>query len=304
MKLISYEDFLLLENYISPNFNVLLEKNLTSEIDKDIKFGIVMATHDISAGRVNKNRSDFMDTPTVLRDALTSIKKQKYKNWKIYLTADKYENDKEILDVIEELIPADQIEYKNRSTAGERDNKKWTTKQIRYTAGCAALNDSLNMAKNDNCDYIVRLDHDDKWAPNHLELLAKAYTQFPDLGFVFTRSKKKVTAYNTNKTVFMQPQKDGIVMDLNNKGYGDNDTSHSAVSWRPSITGNLRYRNPDKQKTTEPIRNSKTSADAKGVLPADWDMFKRVMDSIRSKNKNYMYIPKVTSFYRNREGKF
>ena len=34
----------------------------------------------------------------------------------------------------------------------------------------------------------------------------------------------------------MQPQQDGVEMKLNNKGYGSNDTSHSAVSWRPSVT--------------------------------------------------------------------
>ena len=33
----------------------------------------------------------------------------------------------------------------------------------------------------------------------------------------------------------MQPQRDDIEMKPNNKGYGSNDTSHSAVSWRPSI---------------------------------------------------------------------
>ena len=158
------------------------------------------------------------------------------------------------------------------------------------------------MAKKDGCDYIVRIDHDDKWAPNHLELLAKAYSQYPDLGFVFTRSKKKVTAHNTSKTVFMQPQKE-YEMKPNNKGYGANDTSHSAVSWRPSITGDLRYRNPDQQKNTAPkLKGAPTGSG--GVLPADWDMFKRVMNNVRDKNKNYMYIPKVTSFYRNREGKF
>ncbi len=64
------------------------------------------------------------------------------------------------------------------------------------------------MADKDGCDYIIRLDHDDKWSPNHLETIAKAYSQFPDLGFVFTRSKKKVTAFNTSKKVFMQPQKE------------------------------------------------------------------------------------------------
>lgn len=304
--MISFEEYNLLESHINyPKFDILLEKNLGSDIDKNIKFGIVMATHDLSSSRANKKRSDYMTTPKVLTDALKSVKGQKYNNWKVYIVADKYEgDDQEIKDVMNDIIPNDKIQYKNRSVPGERNNKKWSTKQIRFTAGCGALNDALDMAKNDGCDYIVRLDHDDKWASNHLEVLAKAYTQFPDLGFVFTRSKKKVTAHNTNKSVFMQPQQDGIEMDLNNKGYGDNDTSHSAVSWRPSITGHLRYRNPDQQKNTEPKRNKKGPTGSGGVLPADWDMFKRVMQKVKDNKKNYMYIPKVTSFYRNREGKF
>jgi len=302
--MITFEEYNLLEAYIgSDNFEILLEKNLGPKIDKDIKFGIVMATHDMTAGRANKARATHMNTPQVLKEALNSVKAQKFKNWKIYLTADKYDGDEEIKSVMKDIIPDSQLQYQNRSTPGERDNKKWSTKQIRFTAGCGALNDSLDMAKKDGCDYIVRIDHDDKWAPNHLELLAKAYSQFPDLGFVFTRSKKKVTAHNTKKTIFMQPQKDGIEMKLNNKGYGANDTSHSAVSWRPSITGDLRYRNPDQQKNTAPkLKGAPTGSG--GILPADWDMFKRVMNTVRDKSKNYMYIPKITSFYRNREGKF
>jgi glycosyltransferase involved in cell wall biosynthesis len=302
--MITFEEYSLLESYIgASNFQILLEKNLGPKIDKDIKFGIVMRTHDMSAGRANKSRATHMNTPDVLKDTLNSVKAQKFKNWKIYLTADKYDNDEEIIKVMKDIIPDSQIQYMNRSTPGERDNKKWTTKQIRFTAGCGAANDSLDMAKKDGIDYIVNLDHDDRWSPNHLELLAKAYSQFPDLGFVFTRSKKKVTAHNTKKTVFMQPQKDDIEMKLNNKGYGANDTSHSAVSWRPSITGDLRYRNPDQQKNTAPkLKGAPTGSG--GVLPGDWDMFKRVMNTVRDKNKNYMYIPKTTSFYRNREGKF
>ena len=191
--MITFEEYNLLESYIGhKNFQILLEKNLSSDINNDIKFGIVMATHDMNAGRANKSRAKHMTTPGVLTDALNSIKNQKYKNWKIYLTADKYEGDEgEIKKVMEDIIPKDQIQYKNRTTAGERDNKKWSTKQIRFTAGSAALNDSLDMAKKDGCDYIVRIDHDDRWAPNHLELLAKAYTQFPDLGFCLQEVKRK-----------------------------------------------------------------------------------------------------------------
>ena len=87
--MITFEEYNLLESYIGhKNFQILLEKNLSSDINKDIRFGIVMATHDMNAGRANKSRAKHMTTPGVLTDALNSIKAQKYKNWKIYLTAD------------------------------------------------------------------------------------------------------------------------------------------------------------------------------------------------------------------------
>ena len=86
--MITFEEYNLLEAYISSdNFKILLEKNLGPNIDNDIKFGIVMATHDMNAGRANKARAKHMNTPDVLREALSSIKNQKYKNWKIYDSA-------------------------------------------------------------------------------------------------------------------------------------------------------------------------------------------------------------------------
>ena len=102
--MITFEEYNLLESYIGQeNFQILLEKNLSSKIDNDIKFGIVMATHDMSGGRANKSRAKHMTTPGVLKEALNSIKAQKYKNWKIYLTADKYEGDEnEIKEVMKE----------------------------------------------------------------------------------------------------------------------------------------------------------------------------------------------------------
>ena len=124
--MITFEEYNLLESYIGQeNFQVLLEKNLSSKLNNDIKFGIVMATHDMNAGAANKSRARHMTTPGVLADALNSVKSQKYKNWKIYLTADKYEGDEgEIKKVMEDIIPKDQIQYKNRKTPGERKKKK------------------------------------------------------------------------------------------------------------------------------------------------------------------------------------
>ena len=62
--MITFEDFKLLESYLEEeNFQILLEKNLSSKIDNNIKFGIVMATHDMNAGAANKQRAKHMTTP-------------------------------------------------------------------------------------------------------------------------------------------------------------------------------------------------------------------------------------------------
>lgn len=299
MKLISYDDFLLVEKYMGPQFEILLEKNLTNDIDKKIKFGIVMPTHKISDGGAQKGREKYMNTPGLLKDSLGSIRDQKYDNYVVYIVGDAYDGDDEIKTVMEEIIPKGKLKYHNMSTPGER-NKGFTKEQFRYTAGCGAMNKGLELAKSDGVDYIVRIDHDDKWTPDHLELLAKAYTQYPELAYVFTRSRKKVDAMNSSKKYMYQPREERhtTTIEPNNLGFTYGEVSHSAVSWRPSMLGNIRYRDAQQQSKSEPkIPMNKT-------MPADADMFKRMMGIIKDKGHKYMYIPRLTSFYRNRKGKF
>lgn len=299
MKLVSYDDFLLVEKYMGPQFEILLEKNLTNEIDKKIKFGIVMPTHKISDGGAQKGREKYMNTPNLLKDSLGSIRDQKYDNYVVYLVGDAYDGDDEIKTVMEEIIPKGKLKYHNLSTPGER-NKGFTKEQFRYTAGCGAMNKGLELAKSDGVDYIVRIDHDDKWTPDHLELLAKAYTQYPELAYVFTRSRKKVDAMNSSKKYMYQPREERhtTTIEPNNLGFTYGEVSHSAVSWRPSMLGDIRYRDAQQQSKSEP-KNPLTK-----TMPADADMFKRMMGIIKDKGHKYMYVPRLTSFYRNRKGKF
>lgn len=299
MKLISYDDFLLVEKYIGSQFEILLEKNLTNDIDKKIKFGIVMPTHKISDGGAQKGREKYMNTPNLLKDSLGSIRDQKYDNYVVYVVGDAYDGDDEIKTVMEEIIPKGKLKYHNLSTPGER-NKGFTKEQFRYTAGCGAMNKGLELAKSDGIDYIVRIDHDDKWTPNHLELLAKAYTQYPELAYVFTRSRKKVDAMNSSKKYMYQPREERHITTIepNNLGFTYGEVSHSAVSWRPSMLGDIKYRDAQQQSKSEP-KNPLTK-----TMPADADMFKRMMGIIKDKGHKYMYIPRLTSFYRNRKGKF
>ena len=151
------------------------------------------------------------------------------------------------------------------------------------------------MAASAGFDYVTRLDHDDKWAPNHLELLAKAYSQFPNLGFVFTQGKKKIDATNSSGGYMMMPDATPE-LDINNKGYATGQTAASSVSWCPKLIGKFKYRGASAQKGSEPKQ--------KKTIAGDVDLFQRMMKAIKDKEHKYMFIPKMTVYHRNRKGKF
>jgi glycosyltransferase involved in cell wall biosynthesis len=292
----SYNDFLIVENFVNDsNFSLLVEKNLTNKIDNNIKFGIVLPTYKISKDyKANSGRADYVTTVDVITDTINSIKSQTYKNWILYVIGDAYEGDKEIKDLLSSMLNSEQYKYHNLSKPGERDSDM-SSEELRFTGGTAATNKGINMCHSDGIEYIARIDHDDKWKPKHLELLAKAYTQHPNLAFVFTQGRKKVDAGNSSKKYMMFPN-EKPTLDIDNKGYVSGSTAHSSVSWCPKLTGKFNYRNPNDQKNTEP-KNTKT-------LPGDIDMFKRMMKTIKEKGHHYMYIPQMTTYVRNRKGEF
>lgn len=294
----SYNEYLLIESLkLDDKCNILNEKNLTNEIDKDIRFGIVLATFKLKEdGNVHTARAKYANSIDFLKDSIGSIKDQSFKNWKLYIVGDAYEGDQEVKDLLSSLLKPEQYSYHNLSKPGERDDDSLTSEEKWMTGGITAMNKGLSMADKDGIKYIARLDHDDKWKPNHLELIAKAYSQFPDVGFVYTQARKKIDAPSSNKKYMFMPE-EKETLDVNNKAYVAGQTAHASVSWRPDVIGKFRYRGAKDQKNTEP-KNSKT-------LGGDVDMFRRVMDKIKqSDDIKYMYIPTLTTYIRNRKGKF
>ena len=154
MKLLNFGEFCN-ESNSSPNIfndNLLLEANLGPKIDNDIKFAIIMATHDISNSMANKNRAKYITTPEVLRDSLMSIKNQKYTNWKLYLTADKYGDDTEILKIIKEIIP--RVYMNGRKNLIQRSLNNLIDNSIKY-----AENINFHLSKKDS-SIIITIDDD------------------------------------------------------------------------------------------------------------------------------------------------
>jgi glycosyltransferase involved in cell wall biosynthesis len=269
----------------------LIAESLSNDVDDKLKIGIVIATH-----KIDNSRSKYMSTPEVLKECLESISNQSYKNWKVFIVGDCYEGDEEIQKVMKECVGS-QYEYHNLSSPGERDTDI-PANEKKITRGSRAWNKGISMAESAGMDIIAKIDHDDKWKPNHLISLAKAYTQYPKAAFVYTKSAKKPVGGGTSKKILYYPNGVNIKsVEEDNHFAQAGNASHSAVSWRllPGIKG-IRYRDAAQQKSTEPKRTS--------VMPVDADIYSLIKARIKDKEYNYVYVPELTSLYRNAEGKF
>jgi glycosyltransferase involved in cell wall biosynthesis len=122
------------------------------------KLAIVISTYKREDGK----------SPFYLNRALDSIKKQTYQNFKIFLIGDKYENPKEIEEIINNLN-LNSLYFENLPFAKERE--KYTGNQLWSYGGVNAINHGIRKSLNEGFELICHLDHDDWWENNHLELI-------------------------------------------------------------------------------------------------------------------------------------
>jgi glycosyltransferase involved in cell wall biosynthesis len=102
--------------------------------------------------------------------ALYSIVNQTYKNYKIFLIGDKYDEPNEIYDIIN-LLNIKKIYFENLPYAKERE--KYIGNQLWSYGGVNAVNYGITKVLEEGFEYVCHLDHDDWWYENHLELINK-----------------------------------------------------------------------------------------------------------------------------------
>ena len=123
------------------------------------KLGIVIATYQRKDG----------STPKYLTRALDSVFNQTYKNFKIYLIGDRYEDNEKINNIVSKY-DSSRLEFKNLSVAKERDF--YTNKNALWSyGGVNAINIGVGLCLSEGNNYICHLDHDDFWENNHLSLI-------------------------------------------------------------------------------------------------------------------------------------
>jgi glycosyltransferase involved in cell wall biosynthesis len=125
-------------------------------------FSIVIATYQRKNGT----------TPFYLKRAIDSVFSQTYKNFKIIIIGDRYEDNDEFNKICSQY-DEQKIYYENLPVAAERDkyNDKWLVWKY---GGTKSYNYGIEKAIQMGYDYICHLDHDDEWYPNHLSSLYDA----------------------------------------------------------------------------------------------------------------------------------
>jgi glycosyltransferase involved in cell wall biosynthesis len=138
-------------------------------------FAITMATYKRSDGK----------TPFFLKRALNSIFSQQYKNFKLFLVGDNYEDENELKEIISKY-DKDKIQCSNLSFSPERN--KYEKMDLWCCGGLTAVNIAIDEAIKNGHKYICHLDHDDYWSINHLSSINKVIEE-TNADWVCTKSE-------------------------------------------------------------------------------------------------------------------
>jgi len=224
-------------------------------------FGIILPTYQRGDGK----------TPELLKRALNSIFAQTYKDFKIYLIGDKYENGSELSTIVSQY-PQRQIYYENLSAAKEREKYAEGTRELWCSGGVNATNYALAKAEADKLQYICFIDHDDSWFPNHLQILRDVITK--------TNAKWMCTKANVNSVNFLPNviTEDALVEFL--------PLSEGLI--KSSVCFDLQF---------IPTRFRDVLAETGQIFPADADLWKRMKTFIELYNLKSYYINTLTCNY-------
>lgn len=163
---------------IKKKHSVNIHESYLNKISDKEKIAIVIPTYWRKDG----------STINYLERSLSSIKKQSYQNYKVFLIGDRYENDNEFETIAKSILPSDKIYYENLTFAEERDVYGDNKIALWSYGGVNANNHGIEVALKDGFRYVSHLDHDDYWEYNHLSSIIDVIhnTSSP---FICTKSK-------------------------------------------------------------------------------------------------------------------
>lgn len=117
-------------------------------------------------------------TPLLLKRALNSVFNQSYKDFKVFVIGDCYDDLEELFSVTS-LYSPEKLHCFNLNKSVERDKygDKKDRKILWSCGGLTAINFGIEKAMEFGFEYVAHLDHDDHWEYNHLEFINDAIEQ-------------------------------------------------------------------------------------------------------------------------------
>ena len=227
------------------------------------KFGVVIVTYK----RQNGTTFDKISR------AIKSLNAQTYKDWKLFLIGDNY-NDKQEFQKIVDLLPPDKITAINLPFAAERESGKFSGHSLWCSAGANASNVGMEQSLKEGYNIHTHLDDDDIWREFHLDTLNFGYNNFPEAVYVYTNAYYK-DRHNSEK---LFPQFYNPYIEYNNFPPKPESLIHSAASWKLDKIP-FRHRN-----VLEQGRD----------FPGDADMWERINKYCQEEDLKTLYIPITT----------
>lgn len=208
---------------------------------------VAIATYERPDGR----------SPAYLSRALASVRAQTFTDYKIFLVADAWQDIKEL----ERIADFFKCGYFNNPIPVERNKYPEGGRLLWCAAGITPSNLGIELALDEGFSHVCRLDHDDFWREDHLQLIASKIDQY---NIVVTRS--------THPSGQVLPEIDGDTVGPPRAS----GMCHSAtcVNFRAL---NVRYR--DKYEETWE------------AMPPDADLWERLS------NESVYYINELTCFH-------
>jgi glycosyltransferase involved in cell wall biosynthesis len=226
-----------------------------------MKLSIVMSTY---------YRKDGTTSNYLIR-ALDSIFNQTHQDFKIYLIGDRYENEKEINEIVSKY-DSNKLFFKNLETAKERDfyKDKWV---LWSYGGVNAINIGIDISVSEGNYFICHLDHDDYWESTHLEIINKCIED-TNSDWICTKSK-----YVGNR-----------ILPLIN-------SSELFINFLPSARS-LIHSSVCMNFNTIPLKYCDIYSETGKIgLPADADLWERCKKHIINNNLKSTLVNKITCYH-------
>lgn len=223
---------------------------------------ITLATYKRSDGK----------TPFYLKRCLDSIFAQSYKDFKIFLAGDFYEDVQEWESIISSYL-SDKFYAFNLDAPGERIKYESNKLALWCSGGTFACNLAIDKALEEGFDYICHIDHDDYWTEDHIFYIDKCIKE-TGADWICTKS-----VYGSGGGLLPKVNSNELYIPFLPVGGG---LINSASCY------NLR---------TIPIRGEDTFETKGKVIPADANLWDTINPFIKERGLKSLLINRTTCYH-------